>query len=73
MEIIMTQEKLDRLNALARKSRTEEGLTPAEKEEQTALRNDFRASVIGNLSAQLDNVVIVEPDGTKRKVHKKED
>lgn len=73
MEIIMTQERLDRLNALARKSRTEEGLTPAEKEEQTALRNEYRAGVIGNLSAQLDNVVIVEPDGTKRKVQKKED
>lgn len=68
----MVQEKIDRINALARKSRTPEGLTEEEKAEQTALRNEYRASVVGNLTGQLDNLVIVEPDGTKRKVTPKE-
>lgn len=68
----MIQEKIDRINALARKSRTPEGLTEEEKSEQTALRNEYRASVVGNLTEQLDNVVIVEPDGTKRKITPKE-
>lgn len=68
----MIQEKIDRINALARKSRTPEGLTEEEKAEQTALRNEYRASVVGNLTGQLDNLVIVEPDGTKRKITPKE-
>ncbi|MBR5295199.1 MAG: DUF896 domain-containing protein, partial [Clostridia bacterium] len=37
----MTKEKIDRINALARKSKTPEGLTPAEKEEQAALRKEY--------------------------------
>ena len=35
---MITQEKIDRINALARKSKTAEGLTEAEKEEIEALR-----------------------------------
>ena len=34
----MTQEKIERINALAKKSR-EEGLTAEEQQEQAALRN----------------------------------
>ena len=33
----MTQEKIARINELARKSKTPEGLTPAEKAEQQTL------------------------------------
>lgn len=63
----MTQEKLDRINELARKSKSV-GLTDDEKAEQTALRNEYRQSVVGNLAAQLNNTYIVTPDGKKRKV-----
>ncbi len=63
----MTQEKIDRINELARKSKTV-GLTEEEKTEQAILRNEYRQSVIGNLAAQLDNTYIVTPDGRKRKV-----
>lgn len=52
----MTQEKIDRINELARKSRTTEGLTAEEKDEQTALRNEFRAAFRTNLEAQLKNI-----------------
>lgn len=68
----MTQEKIDRINELARKSRTSEGLTPEEKEEQTALRNEYRAGFVRNLKAQLDNIEIVDApklaEGDKRKI-----
>ncbi|WP_455249491.1 DUF896 domain-containing protein [Ruminococcus sp.] len=59
----MSPEKLARINELAKKSRTE-GLTAEEKQEQEALRNEYRRAVVGNLRGQLDNTVIVEPDGS---------
>ena len=63
----MEQKKIDRINELARKSKAE-GLTEAEKAEQTELRNEYRRAVTGNLAAQLSNTYIVTPDGKKRKV-----
>lgn len=63
----MTVEKMNRISELARKSKTV-GLTEEEKIEQTALRNEYRQSVIGNLAAQLDNTYIVSPDGKKQPV-----
>lgn len=59
----MHPEKLARINELAKKYRTE-GLTAEEKQEQEALRNEYRRAVVGNLRGQLDNTVIVEPDGS---------
>ena len=59
----MTQEKIDRINALYRKSKAE-GLTAAEKEEQAILRKEFVASVRNNLKSQLDNIDIKNPDGS---------
>lgn len=56
----MTQDKIDRINELARKSRTPEGLTDSEKAEQTALRNEFRADFKANLESQLKNIEIVD-------------
>ena len=66
----MTQEKINRINELARKSKSE-GLTPQEKEEQTALRNEYRRSVLGSLTSHLENTYIVEKDGTAHKVRRK--
>lgn len=63
---MITQADIDRINALARKSRTPEGLTDAERAEQMELRRRYVAAVRENLTAQLDNTVIQEPDGTKR-------
>ena len=68
----MEQEKIDRINELARKAKTPEGLTPEEIAERDALRKEYVASVRANLTAQLDNTYIVEPDGTKHKLGKKE-
>ena len=52
---MITQEQIDRINALARKSRTPEGLTEAEKEEQAALRAQYVAAVRESLTANLEN------------------
>ena len=59
----MTEEKIARINALYKKSKTE-GLTEAEYEEQHSLRQEFLDSVRKNLKSQLDNIDIQEDDGT---------
>ena len=68
---MMTQQEIDRINELARKSKTE-GLTDEEKIEQKALRVKYINSFKESLEGQLNSLVIVEPDGTKRKVTKKQ-
>ncbi|WP_295087802.1 DUF896 domain-containing protein [Ruminococcus sp.] len=65
----MDQKKIDRINELAHKAKLE-GLTDAEKAEQTELRNEYRRAVTGNLAAQLENTYIMTPDGKKRKISK---
>lgn len=59
----MEQIKLDRINELARKSKSE-GLTEAEKEEQAVLRKEYIKLVHNNLRGQLQNISILNPDGT---------
>ena len=59
----MTDEKIARINALYRKSKAE-GLTDAEKKEQDLLRKEFVAAVRGNLRTQLNNIDMVNEDGT---------
>lgn len=67
----MTNEKLDRINALAKKSKTPEGLTKAEKAEQQELRAEYIASFKRNLTSQLDNIYLVDEKGNKKKLEKK--
>ena len=66
----MEQKKIDRINELARKSRGE-GLTEQEKEEQAALRKEYIDSYRRNLVAQLDNIVVVDPQGNHYKPQRK--
>lgn len=56
-------ERIRRINELYHKSQTE-GLTEEEKAEQAKLRQEYVASVRGNLKAQLDNINIQREDGT---------
>lgn len=69
---MITDETVARINALARKSRTAEGLTEAEKAEQAALRRAYVEAVKASLQGQLEHTTIIEPDGTKRKLKRKE-
>lgn len=69
---MITDEKVARINELARKSRTPEGLTEAEKAEQAALRREYVEAVKASLQGQLDHTTIIQPDGTRRKLKPKE-
>lgn len=69
---MMTDEKVARINELARKSRTAEGLTEAEKAEQAVLRREYVDAVKASLQGQLDHTTIVRPDGTHEKLKKKD-
>ena len=66
----MEKEKIDRINFLAKKSKTER-LTEEEKIEQKALREEYIAGFRANLRGILDNTYIQNPDGTKTKVESK--
>jgi len=67
----MTNEKINRINELAHKSKAPTGLTAAEKAEQQALRAEYLAEIRGSLRAQLEHTSIREPDGTVHRLSKK--
>lgn len=66
----MNQEKIDRINELARLAKQRE-LTPEEQEERQKLRREyidaFKASLIGTL----ESTYIVDEKGNKKKIEKK--
>ena len=68
----MDQAKIDGINALAKKAKSPEGLTPEEEAERAALRREYVAAYRESLVAQLENIRIVEPDGTKHRLPKKD-
>ena len=63
----MEKVKLNRLSELTAIARKRE-LTAEEKSEREALRNEYRRSVIANLTGQLEATTIIEPDGSRIKV-----
>lgn len=65
----MEKAKIERINFLARQSRIRE-LTPEEKQEQTELRNEYRASFRRGLMSELDRVYIVDENGKEEKLIK---
>ena len=67
----MEKSKIDRINELARKQKTPEGLTPKEKAEQASLREEYIAGFRASMRGILDNTYIQYPDGTKKKVENK--
>ena len=66
----MEKEKVLRINELARKSKTEEGLTPEEKVEQQKLREEYIIEFRKSMGMMLDNTVIEYPDGTRKSLKK---
>ncbi len=64
------QKKTDRINELARLSKTRE-LTAEEKEEQAVLRKEFLENFRKGFESRLQNIQILEKDGTLTKVRKK--
>ena len=66
----MTQEKIDRINELARLAKARE-LTEEETAERNALRREYIDSVKASLVGQLDNTYIVDEKGNKTPLNKK--
>lgn len=63
-------ERIKRINELYHLSKERE-LSKEEKDEQAALRKEYIASVKQSLQVQLDNIDIVEKDGSITKLEKK--
>lgn len=60
----MNQEKIDRINFLARKQKSE-GLTEVEKKEQKNLREEYIAKIRANFRAQMHQIDVINEDGSK--------
>ena len=67
----MDQKQIDRINELAHKAKTV-GLTPEEDAERAQLRRLYLVAVKRNLTAQLDNTWVVDEQGNKHKLQKKQ-
>ena len=67
----MEQKKIDRINELAKKSKSE-GLTAEEKIEQAELRSEYIAAFKASLVSSLENTYIVDEKGNKTKLRRKE-
>ena len=66
----MTQEKIDRINELARLAKQRE-LTAEEQAERAVLRREYIDSVTVGLKAHLDNTYLMDEKGNKTKLKKK--
>ena len=67
----MDQKKIDRINELARLAKERE-LTEEEQAERQVLRREYIDSYKRSLEVQLQNTTILYPDGSKKKVTKKD-
>jgi len=66
----MDKAKIDRINFLARKSRTEQ-LCEEEKREQNELRNEYRQYMRNGYMAQFENTYIIDGAGNKKRLIRK--
>ena len=62
---MMTEEKIKRINELAKKAKKEK-LTDAEKEEQQILRREYIDAFKANLRAQLENIEFTDENVEKQ-------
>ena len=66
----MEQHKIDRINALAQKKRTE-GLTAEEDAERFALHREYAAAFRASLGSILDHTTVRRPDGSEEKLRER--
>lgn len=60
---MLSKEKINRINELSKKSKTT-GLSMEEAKEQTKLRQEYLASFRSSMRNTIENVKIVDPEGT---------
>mgnify|MGYP004559053703 CR=1 FL=1 len=68
----MERKLVERINFLAKKSKTPQGLTEEEKTEQQTLRKQYIEEWKRGVTQTLDSVYIVDADGKETKLVKKE-
>lgn len=68
----MNKEKLDRISELYHKSKISP-LSEDELKEQKALRDEYRKGYVDNLTKQLENTKIINPDGSIKIVKRRSD
>jgi len=59
---MLTKEKLERINYLAKKAKSET-LTQEEKREQQELRQEYLQSIRQSFTNQITSVTVIDPDG----------
>ncbi|WP_339215157.1 DUF896 domain-containing protein [Ornithinibacillus sp. FSL M8-0202] len=60
---MISKEKLDRINALAKKAKTAEGLTKDEERERKKLREEYLGNVRNSFKNQLKTMTVIDPAG----------
>ena len=56
----MDKKKIDRINELAEKARSSDGLTPEEMTERAKLREEYLNAIRQNFKQTLDNIEIID-------------
>ena len=56
----MDKKKIDRINELAKKARSYDGLTPEEMTERAKLREEYLNAIRQNFKQTLDNIEIID-------------
>ena len=54
------KKKIDRINELAKKARSSDGLTPEEMTERAKLREEYLNAIRQNFKQTLDNIEIID-------------
>lgn len=67
----MEQKRIDRINELARKAKTE-GLTPEENAEREVLRREYIEAYRASLRSQLESIRVVDEKGNKTPLKRKD-
>lgn len=71
MGIKMDDQRIIRINELYHKSQAE-GLTEEEKAEQQQLRQEYIAAIRNNMRGTLNNISLLNPDGSVTELAKKD-
>ncbi|MGX6969716.1 DUF896 family protein [Vagococcus bubulae] len=61
---MLSEKKLARINELANKAKTEEGLTDVEKKEQQLLREEYLDSFRKGMRNHIEGMKVVDEEGT---------